>query len=199
MHLNGVTRSRLGWLLVCLHAAWFFLAIANMSTPAPGLGKFFDQGGGSSATLLAGRPFHFEYESLLLKLLILVDVPSTLATVPLSFALLLAATPFHLGFYQGSYLSAAMLLLGASCQWLVVGHQLDRWFVCKRWGTSPRQHSSMVPFSRCRNRHHHAGSHSDNQRPEPEAGLPPWGNLVSLIRRRVLARGSLLDLKSHIL
>jgi hypothetical protein len=126
-------------LLVCLHAAWFFLAIANMSSPAPGLGRVFDQGGGSSATLLAGRPFHLEYESLFLKLLILVDIPSTIAMVPLSFLLPLVTTGFHLGFYQGSYLSAAILLFGASCQWLLVGYQLDQWLECKAWSNWPRQ------------------------------------------------------------
>src|SRR5678816_365309 len=56
-------RSRTAWLLASLHAAWCFLAIANMPAPAPGLGEFLDRGGGSSATLLAGRPFHFSYES----------------------------------------------------------------------------------------------------------------------------------------
>jgi hypothetical protein len=139
MYLRGSTRSRLGWLLVCLHAAWFFLAVANMSPPAPGLGAFFDQGGGSSATLLAGRPFHFEYESLLLKFLIVVDIPAMLGMVPLSFVLLLFSKQFHLGFYQGSYLSAAILLFGASCQWLLAGHQLDQWLIHKQWGNWPRQ------------------------------------------------------------
>ena len=138
-YLRDSTRSRLGWLLVCFHAAWFFLAIANMSPPAPGLGALFDQGGGSSATLLAGRPFHFEYESLFLKLLILVDIPAMLGMVPLSFVLLLFSTRVHLGFYQGSYLSAAILFLGASCQWLLVGRQLEKWLLRKQLANWPRQ------------------------------------------------------------
>src|SRR5579864_1985923 len=137
MYLRGSTRSRFGWLLVYLHAAWFFLAVANMSPPAPGLGAFFDQGGGSSATLLAGRPFHFEYESLFLKLLILVDIPAMLAEVPLGLALLPFWKSFHIGFYLGSYLSAAVLLFGASCQWLLVGRQLDQWLIRKQWGNWP--------------------------------------------------------------
>jgi hypothetical protein len=139
IYLRGLTRSRLGWLLVCLHAAWFLLAIANMSPPAPGLGAFLDQGGGSSATLLAGRPFHFEYESLFLKLLILSDLPSMLAMVPLSFALMLLPDAFHLGLYQGSYLGATVLLFGASCQWLLVGNELNEWLVRKGWCSWPRE------------------------------------------------------------
>jgi hypothetical protein len=105
-----------------------------MSPPAPGLGAFFDQGGASSATLLAGRPFHFEYESISLKLLILADLPATLAIVPLSLALLPLWKSFHIGFYLSSYLSAAVLLISASCQWLLIGHQIDQWLVCGATG-----------------------------------------------------------------
>jgi len=137
IYLKDSARGRLGWLVVCLHAAWFFLAIANMSPPAPGLAKFLDQGGWSSATLLAGRPFHFEYESLFLKLLILVDLPSMLAVVPLS--LLMFPAHFHISSYQGSYLSAALLLFAASFQWLLVGHQVDQWLECKKWGNWAHQ------------------------------------------------------------
>jgi hypothetical protein len=73
--------NRLAWLFACLHAAWFFLAIANMSPPSPALADFFDKGGASTAALLAGRPFHFHYESALLQLLVLADFPSMLVEV----------------------------------------------------------------------------------------------------------------------
>jgi hypothetical protein len=66
-------------------------------------------------------------------------MPSILAMVPLSLVLLLFSTGVHLGFYRGSYLSAAILLFGASCQWLLVGHRVDQWLVHKRWGNWPRQ------------------------------------------------------------
>jgi hypothetical protein len=138
IYLRSCARSRLGWLLVCLHAAWFFLAIANMSPPAPDSATFLDEDGGSSATVLAGRPFHFEYESPILKLLIVVEVPSILAMVPLSFVMPLLATRFHLGFYQLSYVSAVILLFASSCQWLLVGEKVDQWLACTRWGNWPR-------------------------------------------------------------
>jgi hypothetical protein len=124
----------MGWFLACLHAAWFFLAIANMSPPSPGLGEFLDNGGGSSATLLAGRPFHFHYESLLLKLIILVDLPSLLAMIPFSLLVLPLSKLFHLSFYHCSYSSAALLLFGASCQWLLVGNRLRQRLESARWG-----------------------------------------------------------------
>jgi hypothetical protein len=64
---HSCVRSRLAWVLVYLHASWFLIAIANMSPPAPWLGEFLDRGGWSSATLFAGRPFHFHYESRVMK------------------------------------------------------------------------------------------------------------------------------------
>lgn len=119
-------RSRLGWLLVCVHGAWFLVAIANMSPPAPGLGKFFDQGGNSSAALLAGRPFHFTYESFPLKVIFVSDLPSTLAAAPVGIVLSLAtAKLIHVGSFVGSYFGAALMLLAASCQWLIVGAGIE--------------------------------------------------------------------------
>jgi len=124
----------MGWILACLHAAWFLLAIANMSPPSPGLGEYLDKGGGSSATLLAGRPFHFHYESLVLRLVILVDMPALLAMVPLSFLELPLLKLFRLSFYYCSYSSAALLLFGASCQWLLIGNRLQQRLESARWG-----------------------------------------------------------------
>lgn len=132
-------RSRLGWLLACFHAAWFVLAIANMSPPSPGLGQFLDGGGGSSATLLAGRPFHFHYESVFLKVLILVDVPSTLATVPIGFVLSPCLMVLHMGSYFYSYVGALLMLLGATCQWLLVGGSFERWLTLSSCGNRVRQ------------------------------------------------------------
>ena len=72
---------------VAAFAAWFVLAIANMSPPAPGLGQYLDRGGWSSATLLAGRPFHFHYKSVALKFLITVDIPAMVVMVPVGLAM----------------------------------------------------------------------------------------------------------------
>src|SRR5258708_14577479 len=77
----------LAWIFTFLHAAWFFLAVANMSPPSPQLARVLDQGCWSSASVLAGRPFHFHYESNLLKWLFVVDLPSMVAAIPLDFFL----------------------------------------------------------------------------------------------------------------
>jgi hypothetical protein len=128
------TSDRLGWLFACVHAAWFVLAIANMSPPSPALADFLDRGGSSTATIFAGRPFHYHYESALLQALVLADFPSMLVEALLglvSFPLLMNV---HLGHYLGSYLGAGLLLLIATFQWLVVGKSVEAWLSSKSWG-----------------------------------------------------------------
>jgi hypothetical protein len=123
--LKDSIRSPLAWLFVTIHAAWFFLAIANMSPPAPAFGAALDRGAWSSATLFAGRPFHFTYESMLLKLLFFIDLPSLLASVPVGLLLSPVLRAFHFGFYRGSYVGASVLLFLSSEQWLVFGRLIE--------------------------------------------------------------------------
>ncbi|SRR6266404_518308 len=120
-------QSRLAWLLVLIHGAWFFLAVANMSPPSPELGKWIDRGAYVSASLLAGRPFHFAYESIAMKLLVLADLPSLLASIPLGLLLSPLRPVIHFDAYVGSYVAAAILLLTTSFQWLVTGNVVESW------------------------------------------------------------------------
>jgi hypothetical protein len=94
--------------------------------PSPGLGAFLDGGGWSSAELLAGRPFHWVYESLLLKSLVFLDLPGTVAMIPVSLALASVAKVCGLGFYAMSYVTATLMLIGGTSQWLLVGRWCDR-------------------------------------------------------------------------
>jgi hypothetical protein len=133
--IYGCLRNRLAWICVFLHAAWFFLAIANMSPPNSGLAQFLQQGGWSSATILAGRPFHFAYESIPLKLLFLVDLPSAFAAIPFDLAIGQMAGMTQLSFNTRSYITATELLLFATVQWLVIGSAVCAWLESKRRGT----------------------------------------------------------------
>src|ERR1700688_2768971 len=96
-----------------------------MSPPSPALAQFLDRGGWSSATVFAGRPFHFHYEAMGLKLLLMFDLPAIIATIPASLLLGPVSKPF--GFYAESYVSAALMFLGATCQWLLVGRKCEQW------------------------------------------------------------------------
>lgn len=131
---SSCATSRLAWLFACLHAAWFFLAIANMSPPARALGDFLDNGGSSTAALLAGRPFHFHYESVSLQLMVLADMPSMLAGALLTLLSLPLLANIHVGHYAGSYFGAGLLLLLATFQWLAVGKTVQTRLSSKSWG-----------------------------------------------------------------
>jgi hypothetical protein len=97
------------------------VAIANMSPPSPQLAGFLDEGGWSSATVLAGRPFHFAYESNLLKSLFVVDLPSALATIPLNLVVAAFLKVFHVGSFVGSYFGAGLMFLAGTFEWLALG------------------------------------------------------------------------------
>jgi hypothetical protein len=118
-------KCRLSWILVFMHAAWFFAAVANMSPPSRQFVQFLDQVGGSSATVFAGRPFHFSYESNHLKCLFVADLPSMIATMPLAAAVDVLVKVLRVGRFVGSYLLAGLLLLTASLEWLVLGKLIE--------------------------------------------------------------------------
>jgi hypothetical protein len=128
--------SRLGWLLACVHAAWFFLAIANMSPPSHSLADFLEKGGWSSSTIFAGRPFHFHYESTLLKSLILVDLPSMPVQLLLGIIAWPLLTTIHLSFFAASYLEAGLFFLITTCQWLTIGNEVQKRLVSRPWGVA---------------------------------------------------------------
>jgi hypothetical protein len=128
-------RSRVAWLVVCLHALWFFLAIANMSPPSPSFGLALDQGTVSTAVLFAGRPLHFHYESFLLQSLLIADFPSGIAAIPIDMLLWPISAAFHLDNFHESYLAAFVILFTSSCQWLLIGNWVQHRFETKAWGT----------------------------------------------------------------
>jgi len=130
--IRSCWRSRLARVLVCIHAAWFFLAIANMS--APSFAHFLDGVTRSSATMFAGRPFHFHYESTSLRLLIIVDSPSALVEGPFGLVSYPLPKTIHFNTYLAGYFGAGLLLLTATCQWFVIGNRVENWLVAKHSG-----------------------------------------------------------------
>jgi hypothetical protein len=114
---------------VVLHASIYVLCIANMSPPdrefADSLDRLYASGGGSSATVFAGRPFHFNYESIPLKLVMLVDVPAAIGAGASGYAVQ-SALWFEPRLYVQSWLDACGLLVVASMQWLLMGYWFER-------------------------------------------------------------------------
>lgn len=86
--------------------------------------------------LLAGRPFHYNYESVLLQLLIVADLPSELVGAFLDLLLLPLLMNIHIGHFVGSYFGAGLLLLTATFQWLALGKTIETWLSSKSWGAA---------------------------------------------------------------
>ena len=103
-------QSRLGWLLAVIQALWLDLGIRTMGPPSRAATNFLNSVQGADWTLFAGRPFHFTYQSWILKSVLLADLPSMLVASVGS--LLLLPIPFirDLGRYEGSYIDAGLLL-----------------------------------------------------------------------------------------
>jgi len=107
-----------------------------MSPPSPAFADFLDKGGSSTAVLLAGRPFHYHYESALLQILIWADLPSMFVGILLALLSLPLLVNIHVGHYAGSYFGAGLLLLITTFQWLAVGKSVQTWLLSKSWGAS---------------------------------------------------------------
>jgi hypothetical protein len=85
-------------------------------------------GTSSSMVLIAGRGFHYHYESPLVKTLWVVDLPGEFLGVifiglPL-YPILKIMPP--LGAYDSSWFAAITFLAGSSFQWMLVGYLTER-------------------------------------------------------------------------
>jgi hypothetical protein len=122
----GIVRSRVGWFLVAIHAILFVVALGQkqpMSRQQVEIReKIFSN---SDVDLLAGRSFHFHYESPLTKTVVLVDSPSLIASVPFAILADGCGKLLHIDSYAMSYAGAALWLLVASFQWQLAGAWLQ--------------------------------------------------------------------------
>jgi len=118
-----------------------------MSPPSPSFADSLDSGGSSTAVLLAGRPFHYHYESAFLQLLVLADLPSMLVEALLALLSLPLLMNIHVGHYVGSYFGAGLLLLIATFQWLAVGKLIETWLSSRSAGRRSFGHSLVVSRS----------------------------------------------------
>lgn len=70
--------SRVGWAFATIHALWFYCGVRSMGPPSRAAAAFLDSMQGADWTFFAGRPFHFAYQSWILKSVIVADIPSML-------------------------------------------------------------------------------------------------------------------------
>ena len=134
--LRRVASSRVGHVLLVIH---LFLVVFDFAQKSPVSraenNRAYEAGEiMSSSTLLAGRGFHYHYESPLLKLLILVDLPGLLLSLIFSLVLIPINYFAPLGAYDESWVAAGIFLLGTSIQWQFVGYCLESVFRSGRGG-----------------------------------------------------------------
>ena len=130
---KNVLTSRLGLILCLVHFLFFAYAILEKQ-PAPrgedmSWAEF--QQLGSSSSLFAGRNLHWHYESALLQVLLVLDLPAMFAVsifsevfLPQSFA--------QLSVWTVSWIGAGLMVFFSSLQWLLVGYCIERWLVVSK-------------------------------------------------------------------
>ena len=124
---EGCIRSPLAWVLVGLHAVWFFAAIAAMGPPSRTAAQFWDSLQGADWTIFAGRAFHFHYEPLIVKALWAADLPALIMAL-LPALLISPLLHLALGTFEASYVAAGGFLIAGSLQGLAIGRRLEvRW------------------------------------------------------------------------
>lgn len=119
-------RSRVGWLLVVIH---FCLLVYDFSQqdkiPADA-----ERGGlipSAGEVIIAERFIHWHYEPLLLKVIVLLDLPSLIVTGYIStpFVALAARLFPQPSLHFESWIVAVILLFGTSVQWLLIGYWME--------------------------------------------------------------------------
>ena len=126
--LKRVASSRVGHILLVVHLSLVVFDFAQKTPVSRAENNRVHEAGEilSSSVLLAGRGFHYHYESPLLKLLILVDLPGLLLGLIVGLMLIPINSVAPLGAYDESWVAAGILLLGTSIQWQMVGYCLEK-------------------------------------------------------------------------
>ena len=120
--VRQVAASRVGLLLVLVHFCLVVYGFVQKQPVELGGDGLFDITRHAGVSIIAGRAFHWYYESTLLKVIFLFDLPGEL----LAF---LMSLPFARVFYWASiqvqsWMTAVILLIGTSIQWWLVGYSL---------------------------------------------------------------------------
>jgi hypothetical protein len=129
--IRRCVQSQLGWFLAAIHALWLGLGIRSMGSPFPVATRLLDSMQGADWTLFAGRPFHFTYQSWILRSVLLVDLPSLLIASVGDLLFWPISLIWHIGRYEDSYIGAASLFVVGTGQWLLVGFAIEKQFRSK--------------------------------------------------------------------
>jgi hypothetical protein len=120
-----IATSRLGQLLFVAHLCLVLYLFSQKPVAEHDPNNCIPQSQwGWDYVLIAGRPFHWHYESALMKVISVLDLPagfiSSILYAPVSYL-----NP-NICVHTASWIEAVLLLLCASAQWLLLGFILER-------------------------------------------------------------------------
>ena len=120
--VRRVAGSRTGLLLAFVQFCLVVYGFAQKQPVELGGDGPFDITRAAGVSIIAGRAFHWYYESTLLKIVFLLDLPGVLLAflMSLPFALIFYGT----GIQVQSWITAVIFLIGTSIQWCLVGYGL---------------------------------------------------------------------------
>src|SRR5262245_64570885 len=114
--LQRVSHSRLGLLLASAHLC---LVIYSFAVQEASYRECHDRHNFAGESLIAGRSVHWSYESSLLKVLMLLDLPGMVLAIPGGFLIwLLRYLLPEMCVITESWIWAVILLIATSFQWL---------------------------------------------------------------------------------
>lgn len=128
LFLKRIAVNRIGQCFFVVHLILVVYTLAEKPLVSRAVNNAFDKSEVVSASLYAGRLFHWYYESSLMKTLFIVDLPGAFLGLVLFGApigLVLSFLP-PLGEYDESWLFFALCFAGSSIQWMLIGYRLDR-------------------------------------------------------------------------
>jgi hypothetical protein len=121
--VRRVAASRAGLLLAFVHFCLVVYGFAQKEPVELGGDGPFDISRVAGVSIIAGRAFHWHYESTLLKVICVLDLPGILLSLPIGL-------PFPFIFKEASvqvqsWIGAVIMLIGTSIQWWLVGYALS--------------------------------------------------------------------------
>lgn len=124
--VKRVLTNRVAQLFFIIHLVLVVYACAD-KTPLRRAESNGVSTGASSMVLIAGRGFHYHYETPLVKALWILDLPGEAVA---SFLICLPLLPIlkllpPLGAFDESWLAAVVFLVGSSFQWMLIGYLVE--------------------------------------------------------------------------
>lgn len=138
-----VGSSRTGLAALVLHLLLFVYCVGQKTQISDDAVAAPNQGGGFY-TLFAGRPFHFEHESTLFQIILILDAPALAVDYVVSTFVGVFASPSA---YTQSWLDAWVVIFASSIQWLLVGCFME-WILSTKSADSRRVSPGSEPHRR---------------------------------------------------